>query len=160
MQYFSKTVIKSSECRISESNMALCAAKFFNSKWYCRRTWDDSIKYSDTEKINNLTLQTVIRSIFRSITFKFTVGHKPPFIYQAEVLWFDGSDCLKQKLQTTESEREQSGKLIFTITITHILTKQTNNTSNRCIHILRATAKPYLWSFIVTFWITAVACMQ
>jgi hypothetical protein len=58
----------------------------------------------------------VKRSTFRSLKYRFTVKHRLPFIYQAEVLCFDRKaiQLTEEKITNNKLRREEAGKLFFT----------------------------------------------
>jgi hypothetical protein len=68
------------------------------------------------QKTNKLSLQAMTWNTFGSIEFRFTVEHRPPFMYQMEVFWLQRYILASSKsLQTANSQQEEAGKLFFTL---------------------------------------------
>jgi hypothetical protein len=61
----------------------------FNFNLWWHRTSKRDLTVQLGTFTNNLLFEVVMWSTFRSIKFRFTVQHRPPFTYQVEVLCFD-----------------------------------------------------------------------
>jgi hypothetical protein len=82
----------------------------------------------------------------------FTVLHRPQFICQAEVFWMQGYMAASNKSLQKENRAARSSYRFFSLMTKKIL-KQT-------CEYTRKKSKVYLWSYLITFWVTAVACEQ
>jgi hypothetical protein len=102
----SKSVMKSNECKISQSNMALSVAETHIS-WYYGKPSGGSTEHFVTQKIYKLSLKAVKWNTFRSIKSRVTVKNRKRSIYQAAVFCFDyNTISLKDYKQQTQSRKK------------------------------------------------------